>query len=287
MRRKVPTTSRRTAIRATTRTAAAYRQQPLLSSVMAFFFVVVAVPTSLLSTCSSFVIVGRRRCASSTSGSIVDNSNNDGSRRTISTTARNSPLFRFAKTPSANHPLLFLRTINNHNNAAVVAGGSRLEKARVEDLQEDRVDDDDEEDDDVDDDKDVETQAVAEEEKEEEEDFEFLFEEPAVEPTNMERAWRYASKPLMSVGSKGATLTHGNSLRQLLEAHTVVKVKANTRRFDNSLEKVFERLRELAEQSGAPRGIELLQAREKDKIILFGMPGTRERIEKGEFPPKP
>ena len=47
----------------------------------------------------------------------------------------------------------------------------------------------------------------------------------------MERAWRYCKKPLLRVGSKGAQFSHGNSLRQLLEAHQVVKVKVNTTRF--------------------------------------------------------
>jgi len=103
----------------------------------------------------------------------------------------------------------------------------------------------------------------------------------------MEKAWRYAKKPLLSIGAKGATLTHGNSLRQLLEQHTVVKVKVNTRRFDNSLEQAFAALKDLAEQNGAPPGIELLQAREKDSIILFGWPGTRKRIEENEFPLPP
>ena len=100
----------------------------------------------------------------------------------------------------------------------------------------------------------------------------------------MERAWRYAKKPLLSIGAKGATLSHGNSLRQLLEQHTAVKVKVNTRRFEGSLEKAFEELRGLAEENGAPAGIEMLQTREKDKIILFGWPGTTQRIQDNQFP---
>ena len=105
-----------------------------------------------------------------------------------------------------------------------------------------------------------------------------------VKVDSLERAWRYAKKPLLSIGSKGATLSHGNSLRQLLEQHTVVKVKVNTRRFDGSLEAAFEHLRSLAEENGAPPGIELIQSREADKIILFGLPGTMERINDGHFP---
>lgn len=107
---------------------------------------------------------------------------------------------------------------------------------------------------------------------------------PNLSQSSVERAWRYAKKPLLSIGSKGATLTHGNSLRQLLQQHTVVKVKVNTNRFDGSLQAAFEHLCSLAEQNGAPPGIELIQAREGDKIILFGLPGTMERISRNEFP---
>ena len=119
-------------------------------------------------------------------------------------------------------------------------------------------------------------------------DIDFLFEEEEVllaTPLDaMERAWRYAKKPLLRIGSKGATISHGNSLKQLLEQHTVVKVKVNTRRFDNSLDVAFEQLRALAEENGAPEGIELLQARDGEKIILFGWPGTLKRIQNDEFP---
>jgi RNA-binding protein YhbY len=105
--------------------------------------------------------------------------------------------------------------------------------------------------------------------------------------SEMEKAWRYAKKPLLSIGSKGATLSHGNSLRQLLEAHVVVKVKVNTRKFDGSLRSAFEHLRQLAEESGATPGMELVQARNAEKIILLGLPGTVEQIERGTFPPVP
>ena len=54
-----------------------------------------------------------------------------------------------------------------------------------------------------------------------------------------------------------------------------------------SLAKAFETLRDFAVENGAPKGIELIQARDSDKIILFGMPGTMELMEKGEFPPPP
>ena len=50
----------------------------------------------------------------------------------------------------------------------------------------------------------------------------------------MEEVWRYVKKPLISVGGKGATSKHGNSLRQLLDDHTVVKVKVNTKSFGRS-----------------------------------------------------
>jgi RNA-binding protein YhbY len=112
------------------------------------------------------------------------------------------------------------------------------------------------------------------------------YESTKLPPKGMEIAWRYAKKSLLSIGAKGATAAHGNSLRQLLQDHTVVKVKVNTQSYDN-LQAAFENLRELAVASGAPCDVELLQARESEKIILFGMPGTRERIESGDFPPAP
>jgi len=73
-----------------------------------------------------------------------------------------------------------------------------------------------------------------------EDDFEILFEESSSNDNKnnnnqnvdaMEKTWRYIKKPLLSIGAKGATFSHGNSLRQLLEAHTAVKVKVNIKQF--------------------------------------------------------
>lgn len=102
----------------------------------------------------------------------------------------------------------------------------------------------------------------------------------------MEKAWRYAKKSLLSIGAKGATASHGNSLRQLLQDHTIVKVKISTQSYVD-LQAAFEHLRELAVASGAPFDVELLQSRESEKIILLGMPGAKNKIEAGEFPPAP
>lgn len=80
-------------------------------------------------------------------------------------------------------------------------------------------------------------------EDEDDMDIDFLFEEEedVIKPTEaevayenldaMEKVWRHAKKPLLRIGAKGATHSHGNSLRQLLDDHTVVKVKVNTRKF--------------------------------------------------------
>jgi len=53
------------------------------------------------------------------------------------------------------------------------------------------------------------------------------------------------------------------------------------------LEDAFEDLKDLAEKSGAPPGIELLRIRPSENTILFGMPGMREKIEDGSYPPPP
>lgn len=102
----------------------------------------------------------------------------------------------------------------------------------------------------------------------------------------VDEVWRYVKKPLVSIGGKGATAKHGNSLRQLLNDHTAVKVKVNTKPF-GTLEKAYERVRELAVESGASPDIELLQMRESDRTIMFGLPGTLENIRNGSFPPAP
>lgn len=73
---------------------------------------------------------------------------------------------------------------------------------------------------------------------EEETDVDFLFQikqEVWSKLPQDEKVWRCVKKPLLRIGSKGATHAHGNSLRQLLEDHTVVKVKVNTKKFGTSL----------------------------------------------------
>ena len=103
---------------------------------------------------------------------------------------------------------------------------------------------------------------------------------------NRQKAWQHAKKPLLRIGSKGATKAHGNSLRQLLDQHTVVKVKVNPSAFeDGSLLNAFEVLKQLAVESGANDGIELIHIRTSDKVILFGMEGTLDLIDNGDFPP--
>jgi hypothetical protein len=86
----------------------------------------------------------------------------------------------------------------------------------------------------VDQDEDEDVDEDEDEEDSDDEDIDFLFEEPSIAYEDLEgaeKAWRHAKKSLLSIGSKGATLTHGNSLRHLLEDHTVVKVKVNTKKF--------------------------------------------------------
>jgi hypothetical protein len=46
-------------------------------------------------------------------------------------------------------------------------------------------------------------------------------------------------------------------------------------------------LLDLAVENGASEGIEIVQMREKDKTIMFGLPGTLERVKEGTFPPPP
>jgi hypothetical protein len=54
-----------------------------------------------------------------------------------------------------------------------------------------------------------------------------------------------------------------------------------------TLKDCFDKLRDLAVEAGADEGMELIKIRDSEKVILFGKPGTMERIKSGEFPPKP
>lgn len=53
----------------------------------------------------------------------------------------------------------------------------------------------------------------------------------ATDDDKVEKAWRHVKKPLLRIGGKGVSKTHGNSLRQLLKDHTAVKVKINTDKY--------------------------------------------------------
>ena len=55
----------------------------------------------------------------------------------------------------------------------------------------------------------------------------------------------------------------------------------------DSLEEAYTKLRDLAVESGAADDIQIIQAREFDKMVLYGLPGTLERVQQGEFPPPP
>ena len=51
------------------------------------------------------------------------------------------------------------------------------------------------------------------------------------------------------------------------------------------MEKAFTSLRDLAVENGASADIEMIQMRQGDKVIVFGMPGTLAKMETGDFPP--
>ena len=61
----------------------------------------------------------------------------------------------------------------------------------------------------------------------------------------------------------------------------------DTKIVSGTLDKAYETLRDLTIESGASKGIELIQMREKDRTIMFGLPGTLENIGNGSFPSPP
>lgn len=100
----------------------------------------------------------------------------------------------------------------------------------------------------------------------------------------IDRAWRSVPKPLLRIGGKGIAKSHGNSLRELLNAHTIVKVKINSTKL-GSLEDVFESLKEVVEQSQEFSGVELIHVRNSENTIMLGKAGTMDNIRDGTFPP--
>ena len=125
----------------------------------------------------------------------------------------------------------------------------------------------------------------------------------------MERVWRYHKKPLLSIGAqKGPTYKHGNSLRELLQHHTAVKVKVQLLLYQSSsaspsdttttsrsssnirdqMIQVYEQLKAYTVQSDPSLAdMELLQVRGNERILLVGLPGTTRQIRNGTYPPPP
>ncbi len=100
----------------------------------------------------------------------------------------------------------------------------------------------------------------------------------------IDKAWRYLPKPLLRIGGKGVSDSHGNSLKELLNAHTAVKVKINSSKL-GSLEDVFEILKAQVEKKGNISGVELLHIRKSENTIMLGKNGTMKEILEGKFPP--
>jgi RNA-binding protein YhbY len=99
----------------------------------------------------------------------------------------------------------------------------------------------------------------------------------------IDAAWRHVGKPLLRIGSKGVSATHARSLGELLDAHTCVKVKINTRKL-GSLEEAFGCIEKLMEDNS---NIELIHVRKSDNMIMVGKEGSLDMIRAGEFPPPP
>ncbi len=97
------------------------------------------------------------------------------------------------------------------------------------------------------------------------------------------RAWRSVPKPLLRIGGKGIAKSHGNSLRELLNAHTVVKVKINSTKL-GSLEDAFETIKKVVEESQEFKGVELIHIRKSENTIMLGKAGTMDEIREGTFP---
>jgi len=111
-------------------------------------------------------------------------------------------------------------------------------------------------------------------------------EEDSLIRARVDEAWRFAPKPLLRIGGKGVSQNHGNSLGELLTAHTVVKVKINSQKLGTPQD-VFDILKDFVEKGKANiSGIELIHVRKSDNTIMCGLEGTMDRIKAGSFPPE-
>jgi RNA-binding protein YhbY len=102
----------------------------------------------------------------------------------------------------------------------------------------------------------------------------------------IEKAWRHVKKPLLRIGGKGISDSHGNSLQELLKAHTAVKVKINSTKL-GTYEDIFNLLKSVVEKKSDMTGIELIHIRNSENTIMVGLEGTLDNIREGTFPPPP
>jgi hypothetical protein len=91
---------------------------------------------------------------------------------------------------------------------------------------------------------------------------------------------------MLRIGSKGVSATHANSLGELLEAHTCVKVKINTHKL-GSLEEAFVCIQNVVVENNSSSNIELIHVRKSDNMIMIGKEGALDMIRAGDFPPPP
>lgn len=91
-------------------------------------------------------------------------------------------------------------------------------------------------------------------------------------------------KPFLRIGDKGVAKSHANSLCELLLAHVAVKVKINTTKL-GSWKDVFDTLKQSTEETGKMEGLEMIQYRPSENMLMVGRKGAMKMIENGEFPP--
>jgi RNA-binding protein YhbY len=78
----------------------------------------------------------------------------------------------------------------------------------------------------------------------------------------VEKLWVGVDRTLLSIGSRGVTDKHANSLSDLLRAHTLVKVKFNGNPEDTTSQ---------AEQLASSGAAQLLQLKGKTALYAAGM----------------
>ncbi|KAG5175380.1 hypothetical protein JKP88DRAFT_228902 [Tribonema minus] len=94
----------------------------------------------------------------------------------------------------------------------------------------------------------------------------------------IEELWRKPKKELLKIGQGGVTASHVRSLTDLVQHHTIVRVKVNTK--GASYEDCLALGQALVSGEGEERGLRLVGVRPSTRLLLVGEAAFIDRLPK-------